>query len=313
MLVSRKTPVILIGKQPLSYSRSPHQNHSPAFVNILNDWFAVVQSRRNVRLLSPGISFLDQSQKLIGYFRSDRISIMLGPINENPFAPYNPQMEIESAYQRRLDNRHQCQGFTKDGCEIVPNIYFSFRISPRRNEIPLEKDYDLPSQPVEIHKLISDSIIKNIVEQWRHALSLVTLDKLFSPSLKISPLEQWESNFKVTSSKWIPSPDLSFLSNLLKIELLDLKIINLRISKNVEEKWIHSWMTHWETKLANLSSEQSQQKLFFERLLRLQALRDFAESLPLPDSHPQENRSIHSISENLLYSVLRKTLESERP
>jgi len=126
MLVSRKTPVILIGKQPLSYSRSPHQNHSPAFVNILNDWFAVVQSRRNVRLLSPGISFLDQSQKLIGYFRSDRISIMLGPINENPFAPYNPQMEIESAYQRRLDNRHQCQGFTKDGCEIVPNIYFPF-------------------------------------------------------------------------------------------------------------------------------------------------------------------------------------------
>jgi len=51
----------------------------------------------------------------------------------------------------------------------------------------------------------------------------------------------------------------------------------------------------------------------FERLLRLQALRDFAESLPLPDSHPQENRSIHSISENLLYSVLRKTLESNDP
>ncbi|HWQ47325.1 MAG TPA: hypothetical protein VN376_10675 [Longilinea sp.] len=56
----------------------------------------------------------------------------LGPLlDEDPFAPFNPQTEPESDYEQRQTRRRETNGRTRDGIELSPTLTINFAIDPR--------------------------------------------------------------------------------------------------------------------------------------------------------------------------------------
>lgn len=155
------------------------------------------------RPVGPGVTFThyDPFNKSFEHVASAvdlrRQSNFLGPKTdplEDPFAPKGKN-EADAAYQERQKRRYDTSGLTRDGIEVVPNLFVSFQLDCKGGEGNTQFGYNddvvrkaLTAEAVE-PGLPADDTRQRIpwnklpgalaVDIWRETLQMFTLDDLF--------------------------------------------------------------------------------------------------------------------------------------
>ncbi len=237
------------------------------------------------RAIGPGVTFIQYNERL-----GTRIDIrprkkFLGPKDgvDDPFAPKQPD-ESQPEYDARMRRKAETRAFTRDGIEVVPNIFVKFRLDapPRTGNTPFGFNPDsviaaLASRDVNTN-VPRDSIerltdwdwlpAKIATDVWRELLAFFRLKELFSSldpknpngptglSLINDVLRQRMTQnsapvlvFNADGASVIPGPSApSKEFTLLKrrgIQVNVCTMLNLRFESSIENTLVQDWAASW--------------------------------------------------------------------
>jgi len=201
-LIGRHGPAILIKNGDVRQRGQEEERVGPGIA--LLDTASAAILRTDVeftRPIGPGVHFTRffPQSLLYEYVAAStdlrRRSQILGPDGkEDPFAPRG-RNETESAYTQRQMRYGQTNGLTRDGIEVVPNVYVAYKLIARGSGLRTQFEYDERSVRL---ALTSEGIDPNLpadddrrrvewtrlaglvsVDVWREAVRMFTLDELF--------------------------------------------------------------------------------------------------------------------------------------
>ena len=174
------------------------------------------------RTVGPGLVFSRRGEFLAGTVDLHRQNypspgLPLGPREaENPFEPRKKDKEgkfteSEEAYNLRQERRRETSALTRDGVEVVPNIFVAFRLDPdlRATDPELLRHEHHPSHAVQTNFNLSHEAVRRAVsseainpcaqepekryipwnrlpatlavDMWREYMRRFTLEELFTP------------------------------------------------------------------------------------------------------------------------------------
>lgn len=86
-------------------------------------------STKVTRPVGPGVAFLGRREKVLDIVDLHRQRQFIGPRDkENPFNPEQEPDETEEDFTQRQARRWETSAMTRDGVEVVPNIYVLFQL-----------------------------------------------------------------------------------------------------------------------------------------------------------------------------------------
>lgn len=237
------------------------------------------------RTIGPGVSFLKYREKLETAIDLRPHRELLGPKVgfEDPFAPKQPD-ESQLDYDNRIRRRTETRAYTRDGNEVIPNIFIKYRLDaqPFTGNTP----YGFNPQAV-LAALTSRDINTNAhrdsperltdwdwlpakiaTDVWRELLAFFRLKELFTsldPDNRDGPtgltlindvLRQRMTQstapvlvFNAGGASVIPGPSApSKEFSLLKrrgIKVDVCLIINLRFEDSIENTLVQDWAASW--------------------------------------------------------------------
>jgi hypothetical protein len=123
------------GKLP---TERPRRETSGRGVLILDTASAAVLRRRSefTRSVGPGLVFTRRGEYVAGSVDLHRVAWPLPPgfgprgDGEDPFALFDEAKETADAYEQRKNRRYETSGETRDGVEVVPNLFVYSQIDP---------------------------------------------------------------------------------------------------------------------------------------------------------------------------------------
>jgi len=96
--------------------------------------------RRVTRAVGPGVAFLDSKEKVGGLVDLHRQRQFFGPNgNEDPFEKKMVGDETKEDLDKRQERRWQTSALTRDGVEVVPNVFVLFRLERPPTQADQEK------------------------------------------------------------------------------------------------------------------------------------------------------------------------------
>lgn len=271
-----RVPVLLFRKDMESVAINRHRFSRSTLLNIQNGVIVAVSEDSQMKYLQPGFHRVTRSNSPIFFISTDPQILSLGPKSENPFSAFNGNVETRNSYLQRLEHRHETQGFTSDGVEIVPNIDFSFEIQLRSPAHRFEKAIEPQIEIRNFTSLITKSVCINIADLWREELSRYSLAKVFSEKTDSQVLEKIES---LIPSKMIPPelpPEYHSFQKLISLKLTSLCIQNLRIHPRIERKLIQDWGKYNLDHLKQENTHSARQVEFLETQFRRKKAMQFA-------------------------------------
>lgn len=138
---------------------------------------------RQSRAIGPGVSFLGFTETLGAALHIRPRKHFLGPQDrEKPEDPFANQLSGESdkEYKERQDRRAQTRAYTRDGNEVVPNIFIKFRLNaqPGTGKTPYGFDPNSVMQAFtsrEINSNLPEDSNKRLAD-WDYITSKVAMD-----------------------------------------------------------------------------------------------------------------------------------------
>ncbi|NUM46086.1 MAG: hypothetical protein HUU38_15385 [Anaerolineales bacterium] len=102
-------------------------------------------SKKVTRVVGPGVAFLDAKETIGGLVDLHRQGQFLGPLSPNdPFLNEKIGEETDEDLKKRQERRWQTSALTRDGVEVVPNVFVLFRLEPP----PKPEELDEKSLPL---------------------------------------------------------------------------------------------------------------------------------------------------------------------
>lgn len=210
-------------------------------INVHPQTTLLAASNGLLKIFSPGIHLVPKETNLIGYISLKKKSVLLGPIDENPFAPFNSSYETREEFHQRLGNRHQTQAFTAEGIEIVPNIGFTVELGTIKRRIRV----DMPAIPQpelkNINANLDEIVTKDIIDSFRQSISLISINDIFSSDASSNKLVDLEQSLGSDSMKICLPAEYAIMQNAISIKVSNLCIRNIRLKTAVEEKLVEYW------------------------------------------------------------------------
>lgn len=102
---------------------------------------AVLRTPKKVtRVIGPGVAFLGRKETISGLVDLHRQGQFLGPVSNNdPFVREKLGDETEEDFKKRQERRWQTSALTRDGVEVVPNVFVLFRLEPPPQQPELDE------------------------------------------------------------------------------------------------------------------------------------------------------------------------------
>ncbi|HLF87414.1 MAG TPA: hypothetical protein VI451_00580 [Anaerolineales bacterium] len=129
-LFDRHGPAIFINDGKIVRGERELEKIGPGVILLDTASAAVLQTAMKVtRVVGPGVAFLGRFEKVGGIVDLHRQRNFFGPFgNEDPFTKNLLEDETPEDLTKRQERRWQTSALTRDGVEVVPNIFVLFRL-----------------------------------------------------------------------------------------------------------------------------------------------------------------------------------------
>lgn len=342
-IIKSHGPAVFIENGDVRQRKREAQKRGPGVILLDTASAAVLRSPLAfTRAVGPGTVFTNKFEKVAGSVDLHRQSQFIGPHpDEDPFKGQGKD-EIEEDFKSRQLRRWETSGLTRDGMEVVPNIFVLFKLESKPDEGGTSFGYNQESvwravihegvDPIKDRGDDKRSVSWNklpaylVVDLWREYLRKFTLDELFTYTtinpddgvrktayqIIVESIRRRMTNPRVEdlddlgkpTGKTIPSREYDLLRER-GLKVFAALVINLRFPDPVDEHLIALWRANWLDRAREEARFVQQRRRLEEMKGFNMALVDFSESaIRLLASHLHSKPELDESLEYLLRGIL---------
>lgn len=344
-LIGDHGPILFIENGQIR--QQPQSSSNGAGIMVLDTASAAMlrTSHRFTRPVGPGVVFTQPGERIADVVDLRQQRQVIGPRpNGDPFAPPQPN-EGPAQYEARMRRKRETRAITRDNFEIIPQIEVIFQLDARPGQGNTEFGYnpdavqmailgqvvnadlplDTPARLIPWNELPAQLA----AEVWRDLVSRFTLQQIFPPQ---------PSRHQQVGLQWIvqmiqnrlTQPEVPLLDldgrdtgektvsrefNVLSsrgIRVLEVNILSLRLSPEVERELINRWSAGWLAWARQEREQIERERRNLAEGAREEALRVYAktstlyfEALPSSNPHAEEAVNPKDQARSILLRLLR--------